>query len=80
MDLVPFWLGLGGIFLLERVVTVWSGGWRSRLLAVTLVPELLFDMYLNIVYVKGIIDITFGRQATWSHLPTPATASLEADA
>jgi len=76
----PFWLGLGGIFLLERVVTVWSGGWRSRLLAVTLVPELLFDMYLNIVYVKGIIDITFGRQATWSHLPTPATASLEADA
>jgi cellulose synthase/poly-beta-1,6-N-acetylglucosamine synthase-like glycosyltransferase len=50
----PFWLGLGGVFMIERVATVWKGGWRARL--------------LNIVYIKGIIDISLGRTANWKHV------------
>ncbi|MBG6214433.1 MAG: glycosyltransferase family 2 protein [Cryobacterium sp.] len=61
----PFWLGLGAVFMTERVVSAWNGGWPARLLAVTVVPELLFDMFLNLVYIKGIIDITRGRQGSW---------------
>ena len=64
----PFWLGLGGVFMIERVATVWKGGWRARLLACTLFPELFFDMFLNVVYVKGIIDISLGRTANWKHV------------
>ncbi len=64
----PFWLGLGLIFTVERVVTVWRGGWKARLLAVLVFPELVFDMYLNFVYVQGIIDLARGRQADWKHL------------
>ncbi|MCU1532255.1 MAG: glycosyltransferase family 2 protein [Arthrobacter sp.] len=64
----PFWLGLGAVFMVERVATVWKGGWRARLLACTLFPELFFDMFLNIVYVKGIIDISLGRTANWKHI------------
>ncbi|MFC9353799.1 glycosyltransferase [Arthrobacter sp. NPDC057013] len=64
----PFWLGLGALFSFERMVTVWHGGWRARLLALTVVPELLFDMFLNVVYVKGIIDMSVGREASWKHL------------
>lgn len=70
----PFWLGLGFLFTLERLVTVWKGGWKARLLALTLFPELFFDMFLNLVYVKGIIDISFGRQASWKHLTHAAPA------
>jgi hypothetical protein len=40
------------------------------------VPELVYDMYLDVVYLKGILDITFGRKATWGHVthasPVPA--------
>jgi len=61
----PFWLGLGIIFTIERVVSAWKGGWPARLLAATVIPELLFDMFLNLVYIKGIIDITRGRQGSW---------------
>ncbi|MGN8246279.1 glycosyltransferase family 2 protein [Cellulomonas soli] len=64
----PFWIGLGGLFTLERVVTVWRGGWRARLLAATLLPELVFDAFLDIVYVKGVLDICLGRQASWKHV------------
>lgn len=50
------------------MVTVWHGGWPARLLALTVVPELVFDMFLNVVYVKGIIDMSVGREASWKHL------------
>ncbi|MHA7144445.1 glycosyltransferase family 2 protein [Arthrobacter sp. TmT3-37] len=74
----PFWLGLGLLFTVERVVTVWKGGWRARLLALTLFPELFFDMFLNLVYVKGVVDLSFGRTASWKHLTHAAPArSLE---
>ncbi|NUP75058.1 MAG: glycosyltransferase family 2 protein [Sinomonas sp.] len=64
----PFWLGLGTLFAFERLVTVWRGGWPARILALTVFPELFYDMFLNVVFVKGIIDITRGRQATWTHV------------
>jgi cellulose synthase/poly-beta-1,6-N-acetylglucosamine synthase-like glycosyltransferase len=64
----PFWMGLGLLFTVERVVTVWKGGWRARLLAVLMVPELLFDAFLDLVYVKGVLDISLGREAGWKHV------------
>ncbi|TFC99510.1 glycosyltransferase family 2 protein [Cryobacterium sinapicolor] len=64
----PFWLGLGIVFIAERVVSVWTGGTRARLLAFSLIPELLFDVFLDLVYVKGIVDITLGRQAQWGDI------------
>ncbi|MEJ7833865.1 MAG: glycosyltransferase family 2 protein [Nocardioides sp.] len=75
----PFWVGLGLIFTVERVVGVWRGGWGARLLGATLLPELVFAMVLNVIYLRGILDITMDRQARWQHvvhaaadLPVPA--------
>jgi cellulose synthase/poly-beta-1,6-N-acetylglucosamine synthase-like glycosyltransferase len=65
----PFWLGIGGIFILEKVVTVWKGGWRARLLAVLLVPEMLYDMFLSLVHLRGNLDLTLGRKASWGTAP-----------
>jgi len=45
---------------------------------VLLVPELLYDMYLDVVYVKGIFDITFARTATWGHVDHAAPTSTGA--
>jgi cellulose synthase/poly-beta-1,6-N-acetylglucosamine synthase-like glycosyltransferase len=75
----PFWIGIGAIFVLERVVTAWRGGWRARILAATLFPELAYDMYLSAVFVKGLFDITFGRVARWGHV-NRGRAALRAEA
>lgn len=64
----PFWVGLGLVFVVERVVTAWAGGWRARLLAAALVPELVYAGFLDVVYVKGVLDIVLGRQAGWKHV------------
>lgn len=72
----PFWVGVGGLFVVERVVTVWRGGWQARLLALTLFPELAYSLVLNAVFVKGVLDIAVRRQASWKHVvqsPAPST-------
>ncbi|RZU65654.1 cellulose synthase/poly-beta-1,6-N-acetylglucosamine synthase-like glycosyltransferase [Microterricola gilva] len=73
----PFWLGIGAVFTLERVVTVWRGGWRARGLAVLLIPELCFDMFLDFVYLKGIFDSAVGRRAAWTHLQHEVQPDVE---
>lgn len=64
----PFWIGIGLVFTLERVVTVWRGGTRARLLALSLFPELFYALFLNVVFVKGIWDMSLDRQAAWKHV------------
>ncbi|MGB8019873.1 MAG: glycosyltransferase family 2 protein [Candidatus Nanopelagicales bacterium] len=65
---IPFWLAVGAVFAVERTVTVWPQGVRARLLAVLLIPELLYDMYLNVVFVVGVAHLTARRRARWGHV------------
>ncbi|WP_322937349.1 glycosyltransferase [Nocardioides bizhenqiangii] len=67
----PFWAGIGALFTLERLVSVWEGGWRARLLAILLFPELFYAMFLDVIYVKGVLDIWTGRRAAWGHTVQP---------
>src|SRR5204863_2286339 len=53
----------------ERVVTVWAAGWRGRALALPLVIEIAYDVVLQAVYVKSLIDIASGRTAGWNYVP-----------
>ncbi len=64
----PFWSVIGMIFVAERVITVWRGGWRARILAALLFPELGYDVFLQVVFVKCLVDITLARRASWGHV------------
>ena len=57
-------------------MTVWRGGWRARLLGLRRSATLL-AMFLNVVYLKGIWDLTLDRQATWKHVVQPERAKVE---
>ena len=70
-----FWIGLGLIFMVERLVTVWKGGWHARLVALAIFPELFFDAFLQICYVKGVLDISLGRTARWTHVEHTGTGN-----
>ncbi|HWV50238.1 MAG TPA: glycosyltransferase family 2 protein [Microbacterium sp.] len=64
----PFWLGIGLLFAIERVITVWRGGWRARIVAALVLPELVYDCFLNLAFLRGVFEIAFGRSATWKHV------------
>jgi hypothetical protein len=66
------------VFIAEKVWTVRKGGWKAMLLASTLIPELLYDTYLDIIFVKGVIDMVFRKEAKWGH--EKGEAKLEAKA
>lgn len=71
----PFWAAIGIIFVIERVLTVWRGGWRARVLAGLLFPELFYDVFLQVVFAKCLFDITLGRKPTWGHVQREAVAT-----
>ena len=77
--LFPFWMGLGAIFATERLVSVWAGGWRARLLGALLVPELVYACVLNAVYVRGVVDLLLGRRAAWKHVVTGADGRVHVE-
>ena len=71
----PFWILIGSIFVAERVITVWRGGWKARALALIILPELLYDVFLQVVFVRCLIDITLARRARWGHVQHVAVPS-----
>jgi cellulose synthase/poly-beta-1,6-N-acetylglucosamine synthase-like glycosyltransferase len=73
----PFWVGVGVVFLLERVVTVWSTGPRARLLALLMVIELAYDLFLQVVFVRSLIDIALRREAQWGTATRRHALALE---
>jgi biofilm PGA synthesis N-glycosyltransferase PgaC len=73
------WLAVGMIFLAERIVTVWEGERKGRVVAAVMVIEFAYDIFLQAVIMRSVWDIVRGRQATWHHPTdedTPAVAPL----
>jgi biofilm PGA synthesis N-glycosyltransferase PgaC len=68
----PFWVVIGLVFWLERVITAWHAGWKARILAALLLPELLYDVYLQMVFVACLKDITLRRGTQWGHVQRSA--------
>lgn len=75
----PFWLGVGSVFAVERVVTASKADPTGRLVALTLIPELLYDLFLDAVYVYGLAQITLARRAQWGHEHTEAPGPAEVE-
>ncbi|WGW12293.1 glycosyltransferase family 2 protein [Saxibacter everestensis] len=62
-----FWFYVTGFVVAERVWSVKRGGWRAVLLAGTVVPEVVYDMFLHSGYVKALTDTMTDARETWDH-------------
>lgn len=72
----PFWVCIGLIFVVERIVTVWRSGWRGRAVAAPMLLELGYAVFLQACFVTSIAQILLGRKAGWNYVPRPATSAL----
>lgn len=64
----PFWMTVTAAFVVERVIGAWRNGWRGRLLAALLIPEIMYDLYLQAVFIKSLWDIARNRTAQWIYV------------
>ncbi|MFJ4185498.1 glycosyltransferase [Kitasatospora sp. NPDC089509] len=60
-----FWLAVGLLFVLEKVVTARRAGWRSQLLAATLGIELAYDAFQHAVYLRALWDTLRRGEQQW---------------
>ncbi|WP_435610032.1 glycosyltransferase family 2 protein [Streptomyces sp. C10-9-1] len=65
LGLHPFWTAVGAVFVVEKVVSVWAAGWRSRLLAALLIPELAYDLFQHAVFFRALADLALRREERW---------------
>lgn len=61
----PLWLGLLVFFSVERAFTARKAGWRGSVMAALLVPELLYDMFRQSVFIASLIRHARGRSIAW---------------
>jgi cellulose synthase/poly-beta-1,6-N-acetylglucosamine synthase-like glycosyltransferase len=73
VTLTPFWLAIGGIFVLERLVTVRAAGPRGIAVALTVVLEFGYDLFQMAVYVVAAWNHLLGREARWHHVGEEVT-------
>ncbi|WP_326569502.1 glycosyltransferase family 2 protein [Amycolatopsis rhabdoformis] len=64
LHLQPLWLGISGIFVVERVVTVRYRGWRRMLLAASMY-ELVLDYFLQACHAKAYADALLRTRKSW---------------
>lgn len=64
-----FWLAITGIFVAERVSSVWRRGRAARITAALLVPEIVYDTFIQAVFVKSVLDFLLRRDADWNYVP-----------
>jgi len=62
-----FWVYVTAFVAFERVWSVKRGGWRSLLVAGLLVPEIVYDLFLHVVYITVLTDIARGDRRTWDY-------------
>jgi len=67
-----FWIVIGLVFVLERLATVWRAGWRARGLALPMVPELAYALFLQVCFLASLIQVSSGTKADWNYVPRPA--------
>lgn len=61
------WFMLSSIVMVERIWTVRTGGARSIALAALVVPEIIYDFFLHIVFMRALVDSLTGSGGHWDH-------------
>jgi cellulose synthase/poly-beta-1,6-N-acetylglucosamine synthase-like glycosyltransferase len=62
----PVWTAVGAGFLIERLASVWRCGWRSRLLAAALLPELAYDLLLQWIFLQATVKFVLRHKPQWN--------------
>lgn len=61
------WFFISLILVVERVWTVRAGGRGAIGLAALVLPEILYDMFIHVVFIRAMLDTITAARAHWDH-------------
>lgn len=65
LHIYKLWMIVTLLYCLERSVTVRKRGWKQSLLGATLVVEMTFDIFLQVVQLKALVDAARHAEKVW---------------
>jgi poly-beta-1,6-N-acetyl-D-glucosamine synthase len=65
---IPWTIGITGIAFVERTWTVRRAGWRGLVLAMLVLPELVYDLFRAWVFFNALRADLLRRDIAWGHL------------
>jgi hypothetical protein len=64
----PLWVLVGLTYVFEQTVSVRKGGWRAIVVSLAILPELMLNVFLNIVYVMSFYGALFATAEAWGRM------------
>lgn len=61
------WFFISSVVVVERVWTVRRGGLRAVGLAALIIPEIVYDLFLHVVFVRALVDSLTESGGHWDH-------------
>ncbi len=66
--LQPLWISVAILYVAEQTFSVRQGGWRAMLVSVSVIPELLFTVFLHVVYLICFFGALFATDEDWGRM------------
>jgi cellulose synthase/poly-beta-1,6-N-acetylglucosamine synthase-like glycosyltransferase len=61
----PKWLAVMAIYVIEQSIAVRKGGAKAVFMSLLIVPELVFNLFLNLTYIVCLHSTIFATKETW---------------
>lgn len=61
------WLIPLGILVIEQTITVWSLGWKARLIAISIIPEQIYNILLLLIYGIALKNFIISKKGQWQN-------------
>jgi cellulose synthase/poly-beta-1,6-N-acetylglucosamine synthase-like glycosyltransferase len=64
----PLWVTVAVVYLIEQTFSVRKGGFRAILVSLAIIPEILLNIFLNIIYVITFFGALFATNESWGRM------------
>ncbi len=64
----PLWVAVAVLYLFEQTFSVRKGGWKAILVSLAIVPEIVLNVFLDIVYIVTFWGTVFATDEAWGRM------------
>jgi cellulose synthase/poly-beta-1,6-N-acetylglucosamine synthase-like glycosyltransferase len=64
----PLWITVAVVYIIEQTFSVRKGGIRSLIVSISIIPEILLNIFLDIIYVICFFGALFATDEKWGRM------------
>lgn len=64
----PIWIIVGLTYIFEQTFSVRKGGWKAIVVSLLIIPEILYNLFLDLIYIICFQALLFGTSESWGRM------------